>query len=65
MADKKQTPSGFDALYNTINQIIEEARNKVYRTANFTMVQAYWSIGKTIVEEEQNGKERAEYGRRN
>lgn len=62
MADKKHTPSGFDTLYNTINQIIEEARNTVYRTANFTMVQAYWSIGKTIVEEEQNGKERAEYG---
>ena len=46
----------------TLDQIIEEARNTVYRTANFTMVQAYWSIGKTIVEEEQNGKERAGYG---
>jgi len=49
-------------LYDTVNQIIEEARNNIYRTANFTMVKAYWSIGKTIVEEEQKGKERAEYG---
>lgn len=49
-------------LYNTITQIIEEARKTVYRTANFTMVQAYWNIGRAIVEEEQNGKERAEYG---
>lgn len=49
-------------LYDTINQIIEEARNTVYRTANFTMVQAYWNIGRAIVEEEQKGKERAEYG---
>lgn len=63
MAQNKQTPSEFDKLYNTINQIIEEARNTVYRTANFAMVKAYWNIGKTILEEEQNGKERAEYGK--
>lgn len=62
MTENKHIPGGFDTLYNTINQIIEDARNTVYRTANFTMVQAYWNIGKTIVEEEQNGKERAEYG---
>jgi predicted nuclease of restriction endonuclease-like (RecB) superfamily len=62
MAENKHTPSEFDTLYHTINQIIEEARNTVYRTANFTMVQAYWNIGRAIVEEEQNGKERAEYG---
>ncbi|HRP90823.1 MAG TPA: PDDEXK nuclease domain-containing protein [Edaphocola sp.] len=62
MTDKDHIPNGFDTLYNTIDQIIEEARNTVYRTANFTMVQAYWSIGKTIVVEEQNGKEKAEYG---
>lgn len=35
----------------------------MYRTANFTMVQAYWQTGKLIVEEEQKGKERAEYGK--
>lgn len=62
MAENRHISSEFNTLYNTINQIIEEARNTVYRTANFTMVQAYWNIGKTIVEEEQNGKERAEYG---
>lgn len=50
-------------LYSTIKQIIEEARNTVYRTANFEMVQAYWHIGELIVEEEQNGKQRAEYGK--
>jgi len=62
MAENKHTPSELNTLYNTINQIIEEARNTVYRTANFTMVQAYWSIGRAIVEEEQNGQDRAEYG---
>jgi len=54
--------NNINKLYDTINQIIEEARKTVYRTANFTMVQAYWHIGRAIVEEEQNGKERAEYG---
>lgn len=62
MTGSENNPSKINTLFNTINQIIEEARNTVYRTANFTMVQAYWNIGKTIVEEEQNGKERAEYG---
>ncbi len=61
----KNNPASHDinTLYDTINQIIEQARNSVYRTANFTMVQAYWNIGRAIVEEEQNGKERAEYGK--
>ena len=52
---------GINTLYDTITQIIEDARASVYRTANFTMVKAYWHIGKAIVEKEQNGKERAEY----
>jgi predicted nuclease of restriction endonuclease-like (RecB) superfamily len=63
MANKKDVVAkNMNALYDTINQIIEEARNAAYRTVNFTMVQAYWSIGKAIVEEEQKGKERADYG---
>lgn len=62
MTASKRTPGEFETLYHTINQIIEEARNTVYHTANFTMVQAYWNIGRAIVKEEQNGKERAEYG---
>ena len=36
------------------------ARNKVYQTANFAMVEAYWNIGKSIIEE-QGGNEKAEY----
>lgn len=61
---KKPTPSkNIEALYGQISAIIEEARGKVYRTANFAMVEAYWQTGKLIVEEEQKGKERADYGR--
>lgn len=49
-------------LYKEVKQVIEESRDTAYRAVNFAMVQAYWSIGKLIVEEEQKGKERAEYG---
>jgi|SRR5690554_1008839 len=62
MAGNEHKPSEINTLYDTINKIIEEAQKTVYRTANFAMVQAYWNIGRAIVEEEQNGKERAEYG---
>ncbi len=45
-----------------IKIILEQARQKAYQAINSAMVEAYWLIGKRIVEEEQNGKERAEYG---
>jgi hypothetical protein len=46
-----------------IKQIIISARNKAYTSINTVMVEAYWLIGKRIVEEEQQGKNRAEYGK--
>ncbi len=33
-------------FYEAIKEILLEARNKVYQTANFAMVEAYWNIGK-------------------
>ncbi|HHT67321.1 MAG TPA: DUF1016 domain-containing protein [Erysipelotrichaceae bacterium] len=48
-------------FYNEIKSILINARNKVYTTANFAMVEAYWNIGKKIIEE-QSGKDTAEYG---
>jgi predicted nuclease of restriction endonuclease-like (RecB) superfamily len=45
-----------------IKQILSAARQKAYSAVNFAMVEAYWLIGKRIVEEEQQGKERAAYG---
>lgn len=58
----KTIPS-VDSTYQSIRQILEKARNAVYRSINFAMVLAYWNIGKVIIEEEQQGKERAEYGK--
>ncbi|PJA97165.1 MAG: DUF1016 domain-containing protein [Ignavibacteriales bacterium CG_4_9_14_3_um_filter_34_10] len=49
-------------LYSDIKIILEKARERSYRTVNFLMVEAYWNIGRLIVEEEFNGKKRADYG---
>lgn len=50
-----------DNLYRDIKLILISARNKVYQTANFAMVETYWNIGKKIIDE-QGGGEMAEYG---
>lgn len=50
-------------LYNSVRQILESARNKAYKAINWTMVEAYWEIGRTIIEDEQLGAERATYGK--
>ena len=51
-----------DDLYQNIKTILQTAKDKAYKEINFLMVEAYWNIGKQIVQEEQNGKDRAEYG---
>ena len=48
---------------NEIKQIVLNARQKAYVAINSAMIEAYWEMGKRIVLEEQNGKERAEYGK--
>ena len=48
---------------NEIKRILKNARQKAYTAVNSAMVEAYWEIGRRIVEEEQNGKETAEYGK--
>lgn len=45
-----------------IKDIIEQGRNVAYQAVNRTMIETYWHIGRRIVEEEQNGSERAKYG---
>lgn len=62
MATENTPAKNIEKLYGNIRQVIEDARSTVYRAANFAMVQAYWHIGKLIIEEEQSGKQRAEYG---
>ncbi len=50
-------------LYSKIAELLQAARQAVVHTVNQTMVYTYYEIGKMIVEDEQQGKERAEYGK--
>lgn len=50
-------------LYSKIADLLKIAKQKVVRAVNQTMVYTYYEIGRMIVEDEQQGKERAEYGK--
>lgn len=50
-------------LLQQISNLLLEARQRILQTVNHTMVLTYFKIGNMIVEEEQNGHERAEYGK--
>lgn len=55
-------PAPINRLYAEIRGILEQARGNAYRAVNFAMVMSYWHVGRLIVEHEQGGKRRAEYG---
>lgn len=50
-------------LIQNIAAIIHQARHQVRQTVNQAMVQSYWEIGRLLVEDEQQGESRAEYGK--
>jgi predicted nuclease of restriction endonuclease-like (RecB) superfamily len=56
------SPSHEEHLYTRVVGILEDARSRVTRTVNTAMVYSYWLIGREIVQVEQQGKKRAEYG---
>ena len=51
-------------LYQRVREILEQSRLRAARSVNTEMVRAYWLIGQVIVEQEQKGKSRADYGER-
>src|SRR3989339_602772 len=53
---------GYELLIKDVGVLLEEARKKVYTEINFVLVKTYWEIGRHIVEFEQQGEEKAEYG---
>lgn len=61
MADLELTP--YEDIYFEIKETVLLSRNQAYSAVNFAMVQAYWKIGRIIVEHEQNGNARADYGK--
>ncbi len=54
--------NNYTTLLDSIGILLEKARTEVYYQINQTLVRTYWEIGKRIVESEQKGKEKAEYG---
>lgn len=56
-------PSTTNALFSEISTLIEQARQQIKRSVNTAMVHTYWHIGRLIVEDEQQGKSRAAYGK--
>ena len=52
-----------EQLFVQIKQMLDNARRHIARTVNSTTVEAYWQVGKYIVEYEQQGNVRAEYGK--
>ncbi|HLC88977.1 MAG TPA: DUF1016 N-terminal domain-containing protein [Candidatus Nanoarchaeia archaeon] len=52
----------YEQLIADIGVLLEEARKKVYAHINQDLVKTYWELGRRIVEYEQKGEERAEYG---
>jgi predicted nuclease of restriction endonuclease-like (RecB) superfamily len=58
----KPTKPLYNNLVEGINELLANGKHQVEKTVNSTMVSTYWHIGEYIVEYEQGGKERAEYG---
>ncbi|MBP2284609.1 putative nuclease of restriction endonuclease-like (RecB) superfamily [Flavobacterium sp. CG_23.5] len=52
-----------NTLFTQVVDLLQLSKQQVIRTINQTMVYTYYEIGRMIVEEEQNGKDRAEYGK--
>ena len=57
---ERNTP--YQAVFGDVSKIIDAARDSAVRSVNAAMTAAYWLIGRRIVEFEQSGEERAEYG---
>jgi hypothetical protein len=52
-----------NSLFSQVVILLQQSKQQVVRDINQTMVYTYYEIGRMIVEEEQNGKDRAEYGK--
>ena len=60
--DDITTYSGYNSLVESIGTLLDAARAQIATSVNTVLVQTYWNIGKYIVEFEQAGAQRAEYG---
>lgn len=61
--NKDEALASYQDIYSEIKDALLLSRKQAYNAVNTAMVQAYWHIGRIIVEHEQNGSLRAEYGK--
>lgn len=64
MKNGKKSVTAVDGLYRSVRKVIEEGRKVVSIAANAVLVRQNWSMGKLIVEDEQKGRRKAEYGKK-
>lgn len=63
MEENKVIKTTMSALVNDVCHIVEQGRRQAYIGVNAIAVMTYWKVGRRIVEEEQQGEKRAEYGK--
>lgn len=56
--------TSYNTLINDLHALVDASRDAAYKAVNSAMLDMYWNIGKRIVEEEQKGDQRAEYGKK-
>lgn len=56
------TTADGNELYTAVRDVLQKARQSIARSVNSAIVQAYWQVGRHIVEYEQSGEQRAKYG---
>ena len=56
------TREEYSSLVDSIGLLLEQGRQEAFQAVNFILVRTYWSIGRRIVDFEQGGKEKSEYG---
>lgn len=61
MSNQPSSPSA--PLLNSIRELLTQSRKQVIQVVNTAMIQTYWQIGRLIIEDEQQGQDRAEYGK--
>ena len=64
MDDKNIISKNSGELLSDVRAIVEQGLQTAYMGVNTVMVSTYWQVGRRIVEEEQKGRKRAEYGKR-
>ena len=60
---QKRPLNSVDSLYRSVRKVIEQTRGFLSITANTAIVRQNWEIGRLIVEDEQGGRRKAEYGK--